>query len=39
MTKIPTRRLLAWLTHPGQHPLVADACRRELKRRGYEVRS
>ena len=39
MTKIPSRRLMAWLSHPDTHPLVLLAVRLELARRGYEVRS
>ena len=39
VTAIPTRRLIAWLTHPDSHPLLLSAARRELTRRGFEVRS
>jgi hypothetical protein len=35
MNTIPTKTLARWFSNPASHPLVIDACRRELYLRGF----
>jgi hypothetical protein len=37
MQIVPIYRLIEWLRHPDTHPLVVEACRAELLRRGFDA--